>query len=69
MLRRNLRPNTVLTLGLIALALANLSRYLLHRNGRPETNLTDGVEGLAFGIAIATVLLGLHLKRSASRRQ
>jgi len=63
LLRTNVNPSFIITLGLIALALANVSHYLLHRNGRPGTSVTDGVEGFMFGIAIGALLLGVYLRR------
>jgi len=69
LLRKNVNPRTIISIGLIALAVANVSRYLLHRDGRPGTNLTDGIEGLAMGLAIGTLLLGvwLNARRKAQK--
>ena len=69
LLRKNVNPRTIISIGMIALALANASRYLLHRNGRPSTDLTDGIEGFAMGIAIGTLLLGVWLNGRRKRER
>ena len=69
LLRKNVNPRAIIMVGMAALALANISKYLTHRNGRPSTGVTDAVEGFLFGIAIATLLLGvwLNARRKASK--
>ena len=69
LLRKNVNPRTIILFGMAALAIANVSKYVTHRNGRPSTDLTDAVEGFLFGIAIATLLLGvwMNARRKASK--
>ena len=66
-LRKNIHPSTILRVGYLSLAIALTARWVFEGDGRKGTNLTDGVEGLLFGIAIGTLLLGMYLKSRVSR--
>jgi hypothetical protein len=67
LLRKNVNPRIVINVGLTALAIASVTRYLIHRNGRPGTNMTDLIEGLMYGLAIGTMLLGVALNARRKR--
>ena len=61
-------PNRVLQIGLIALALANITSYLVQRkSGLPES-VADPLTGFAYGVAIALTLLGVSVRARALRR-
>jgi hypothetical protein len=62
---RLLGPNPMRTVGLMALILAGLSRWLLHPNLIFGPNLIDATIGLFYGISISCLLLSL---RRTSRR-
>ena len=62
------RPNRVLQAGLIALAVANVARYVIERHALLPASLADGVSGLFLGVAIGLLVLGLSRRRHASRR-
>ena len=60
-------PNRVLQLGLIALALASITSYLVQRkSGLPES-VADPVSGFVYGVAIALTLLGVSMRARALR--
>lgn len=61
-LRKRFRPQAILTLGLVALALANVGSYLVQRKLDVPENLADGISGFLMGVAIATLLLGIWMK-------
>jgi hypothetical protein len=56
-------PNVMMIAGCVALAVANGGQYLLHRNGAFPESIADGVSGFLFGVAIATLLLSIVLRR------
>ena len=57
---RLLGPNPMRTVGLIALILASLSRWLLHPNQSLGPDLIDATIGLFYGISISCLLLSLR---------
>ena len=61
-LRKNVNPFSVTRIGLVFLILANVSRYFLKRSGSVSESVADGATGFLFGVAIATLLLGVWLK-------
>jgi hypothetical protein len=54
------RNNSLRTIGLVCLILANVSRWLLHPTGDLTSKLADLTIGLFFGISIACLLLSLR---------
>jgi hypothetical protein len=68
MLRNMIKDRqTMMSIGMIALILANVSHYLLHP-GRPFSgDLIDGIFGMLIGISIGCNLLSLrrHDRQSA----
>lgn len=61
-------PNRVLQIGLMALVLANIASYLVQRKSAVSESVADPVIGFAYGVAIATTLLGVHLRARALRQ-
>ena len=60
-------PGVLYRLGLFALVVAGIGTYLVrHKTGWSES-VTDPVTGLLYGVAIATMLLGLYLRKGATR--
>jgi hypothetical protein len=53
--------NPVTSIGLVFLIVANVSSYLLKRGGNFSESFVDGMSGFLFGVAIATLLLGIAL--------
>ena len=62
LLRRNVSPKTLMSLGMMSLAIANIAPWILQRRHLMSEDLLDGVRGLLMGIAIATLLLGVWLR-------
>jgi hypothetical protein len=71
-LRKHFRPQAVVTLGLIALAVANIASYLVQRKLDVAQETADGVSGLLMGAAITTLLIGIWMRsrdpRSSAER-
>jgi hypothetical protein len=57
---RLLGSNPMRTVGLIALILASLSRWLLHPSPILGANLIDATIGLFYGVSITCLLLSLR---------
>ena len=58
------RPLSVtLCLGFLFLALANIMKFVLERHTSMAEGPRDGLSGFLFGIAIATLLLGMWRMR------
>jgi hypothetical protein len=53
--------NITLMAGCVALAVANIAQYFLHRNGAVPESIADPVSGFLFGVAIGTLLLSIYL--------
>ena len=51
--------NLTLCLGFIALAVANIGKFLLERHTSMAEGPRDGLSGFLFGVAIALMLLGI----------
>ena len=62
-----LSPRTILRVGMVSLIAAILSLRFLHRWTGMNPDLADGVTGFLYGIAIATMLLSVWMRRNASR--
>ena len=57
---QNEQPNKLLTLGMMALVVANVGGYVIRRKlGLPES-VADPVSGFLFGVAIALTLIGVR---------
>jgi hypothetical protein len=61
-------PRSLIAIGLVFLAVANVSRYLLQHHSAVRESLADGLSGFLFGVAIGTLLLGIYLQGRAMRR-
>ena len=60
------RPLSVtLCLGLLFLAVANIMKFVLEQHTSMSEGPRDGLSGFLFGIAIATLLLGIWRMRTA----
>ena len=56
----NRKPfNRLISLGLLLLAIANVSKWMLERHTAMPEGPRDGLSGLLFGIAIGCTLLGI----------
>jgi hypothetical protein len=65
-LRKRLKdPNLVLSIGCVALCLANVASYALHRWGAFPESMVDGLTGFFFGVAIGTMLLSIYRRTHA----
>ncbi len=53
------RLHPLSTIGLLLLALANVTTYVLSRHTTASEDLVDPVAGFLFGIAISTLLIGI----------
>ncbi len=54
------RPfSLTLCLGCLFLAVANITKFLLERHSSMPEGPRDGLSGFLFGVAIATLLLGI----------
>ena len=58
-LRKLEDPTLLLTMGCVALVVANVASYLLHRKAAVPESIADPVSGFLFGVAIATLLLSI----------
>ena len=67
----NRKPfNRLISLGLILLAIANISKWLLERHTSMPEGPRDGFSGLLFGMAIGCTLLGIwRMRRSGPGRE
>ena len=62
------RPDrTLMSLGMISLALANVSHWWVQRNGTVSPDLGDGVYGFGMGVAIALLLLAIKRGKPVDR--
>jgi hypothetical protein len=68
MLISRFRPTTIMSAGLVFLAVANVSQFLLQRHSMVRESIADGASGFLFGVAIATTCLGVYLRGRAIRR-
>ena len=69
-MRLSRQPNRFITVGLIALAAASVSRYLLERKLDVAESISDPVVGFLYGVAIAAMLVGIRrqVKANAASR-
>jgi hypothetical protein len=58
---------TMMSIGMIALILANISHFLIHPAGHFARDLNDGINGVLIGISLGCNLLSLrrHDRQSA----
>lgn len=59
------KHNVLLTVGLLFLTVAEIARFIVQRQ-HLSSGMTDGLTGLAFGVAIGTLLLGVYRKARPS---
>ena len=59
-------PSTLIRIGSASLLLASLAKWFVHPEAAPVRDLTDGIMGLLFGVAIATLLLAARLNARRS---
>jgi hypothetical protein len=62
------KPTSLISIGLVFIAIANVSQYLLQHHTAVSESIADGLSGFLFGIAIGTTLLGIYLQSRAMRR-
>ena len=55
--------NPLISLGLILLAIANISKWLLERHTSMPEDPRDGISGVLLGLAIGCTLLGIWRMR------
>jgi hypothetical protein len=67
LLRNRMSPRTLIQIGLFALGIANVGNWVLHRHSRVAPDWADGVAGFCYGVAIATLLLGVWKSRRVER--
>ena len=60
-------PHGLTSLGLILLAVANVTTYILTRHSNLSDQVVDPVAGLLFGAAIGALLLGIYKGRPRLR--
>ena len=58
--------NRTLCLGYLALAIANISKFLLERHTSMPEGPRDGLSGFLMGVAIALLMLGIWRMRRDS---
>jgi len=67
LVRRDGKPDRLMMTGLMFLVLANVAQLIFRHMPSLNEDLIDGLRGLLFGIAIATMLLGIwrtaHVRR------
>lgn len=66
-LTRRGNHKSIIAVGLVFLALANVARYVVDRGHLLPESLADGVSGLLYGVAIGTTLLGIYLRGRSTR--
>jgi hypothetical protein len=66
---RNTSTNTMLTLGLIALAVANVASYVIQRKTSLPESVADPILGFSFGVAIMTLLVGVVRRARGNNRR
>ena len=54
------RSKTLISLGLFALIVANVVRYILEQKLAVAESIADPVSGFWYGVAIATLLIGIR---------
>jgi hypothetical protein len=60
-------PNRLLVVGLMALVVANVGSYVIQRKLALPESIADPVIGFLYGVAIATMLLGIRLRARSLR--
>jgi hypothetical protein len=58
-LRKRLKNQTVLAIGMMAMAIAGTANLFLRRHLPLSENAADAIIGFLYGIAISTMLLGI----------
>ena len=59
LLRKRVKPNAMLMAGMFSLVVANVVHWFLARHTHVSEDMVDLTTGFLFGIAIATLLLGI----------
>jgi uncharacterized membrane protein YphA (DoxX/SURF4 family) len=63
MLRKRIKPNVALVVGLFALAAANIAHWFLARHTHVSEDIVDLTYGFTMGLAIATLFLAIVAAR------
>jgi hypothetical protein len=58
-LRKRLKTQTVLAIGMMAMAIAGVANLFLRRHLALSENAADAIIGFLYGIAISTMLFGI----------
>jgi hypothetical protein len=61
-------PDIVLRIGLVALVVASVFGYVVRHTGAIRESVADPVSGFLYGVAIATLLIGIRLRAKAGGR-
>lgn len=69
LLKERVKANVMMAVGLVLLVVANLGSYVLHRGQQFSEDVADGGSGFLFGLAIATLLLGIAKGARAPERK
>jgi hypothetical protein len=64
---RSTRPRRLLTIGLIALAVANVATYIIQRKLALPEHIADPLSGFLMGTAIALMFLGIMAQAKAMK--
>ncbi len=56
-------PRTLISLGMMFLAVAGMARLFLHPGPHLSANGVDGMIGFLYGLSIGTLLLGIRMQR------
>jgi hypothetical protein len=66
---RTAESNRLMSIGLIALVVANVASYMLQRKHLVPESIADPVSGFLMGSAITILLLAIYRQGRALRRQ
>ena len=55
-------PKTMITIGMLFMVLASLSKLLLHRVPNVSEDAADGITGFLYGITLGSLGLGVWLR-------
>ena len=66
---RKVPPSKMIVVGLALLALASTAQWYLRRHSGLSEDATDFVDGLLYGVAIATLLIAIWRQGRAGNRR
>jgi uncharacterized membrane protein YhhN len=69
LLRLNAKnPDLIFRIGLVAFLVANVFAYVVRHTSAIRESVADPVSGFLYGVAIATLLIGIRLRAKAGGR-